>query len=93
MQQGRKCIERQLNVIASLRGRGLPTDEAERVLIWLEEVPRSFEKHFNQGLLDGQERLAKYEALAAMPPPGSPGSLSTSELSSVLPNAPLNGLE
>ena len=69
VQRGRKCIERQLDVIAGLRARGLPTEEAERVLTWLEAVQRAFENHYNHALLDGQERASQHEPLAAIPPP------------------------
>ena len=73
--QGRQCIERQLNIIATLRARGLPTDEAERVLLWLEEVQRSFENHYNRVLLDGRERIAQHKtALAAKSAPPPPVS-------------------
>jgi hypothetical protein len=37
VRQGRDCIQRQLKVIATLRDRGLPTDQAEAILRWLEE--------------------------------------------------------
>ncbi|HZZ62328.1 MAG TPA: hypothetical protein VFE63_14345 [Roseiarcus sp.] len=43
---GRACIERQVRVLATLRKRGLPTEQADRVLLWLEEAQRQFEEHY-----------------------------------------------
>jgi hypothetical protein len=57
VQQGRECIKRQLKVIATLRERGVPTDQAEAVLLWLEEWQREFETHYNKVLSDGFRRI------------------------------------
>jgi hypothetical protein len=57
VRQGRDCIQRQLKVIATLRDRGLPTDQAEAILRWLEERQRQFEDHYNRALYDGLRRL------------------------------------
>jgi hypothetical protein len=53
---GRRCIMRQFNLIAVLRGKGLPTEEAETVLHWLEEVQRGFEDHYEKLLSEGLAR-------------------------------------
>ena len=47
VRQGRRCIVRQVAVIASLRDRGLPTHQAEEVLLWVEDLQRQFESHCN----------------------------------------------
>jgi hypothetical protein len=57
VQQGRRCIERQLKVIATLRDRGLPIGQAEEVLRWLEEWQLEFEAHYYQVLSEGTSRL------------------------------------
>ena len=43
VQQGRDCVRRQLDLIAKLRERGLPTGQAEEIFIWLDETQRAFE--------------------------------------------------
>jgi hypothetical protein len=53
VQTGRRCITRQLNVVATLRSKGLPTAEAETVLQWLEETQQTFEGHYQKVLSDG----------------------------------------
>jgi hypothetical protein len=55
--QGRDCIKRQLKVIATLRDRRLPTDQAKAVLLWLEDWQREFEAHYNSVLSNGFRRL------------------------------------
>jgi hypothetical protein len=50
---GRRCILRQADVIATLRGKDLPIEEAESVLHWLEETQRGFEDHYRKLLSDG----------------------------------------
>lgn len=53
VETGRRCITRQLDVIAALGGKGLPTEQAEAVLQWLEETQRGFEDHYRKVLSDG----------------------------------------
>jgi hypothetical protein len=43
---GRACIAHQIRVLATLRGKGLPTGEAVAVLAWLEETQRLFEDYY-----------------------------------------------
>jgi len=43
---GEACIRRQLALITNLRERGLPTDNAEAVLFWMDEVQRQFETDY-----------------------------------------------
>jgi len=50
---GRSCILRQANVVAVLRDKSLPTEQAESVLRWLEETQRGFEDHYRKLLSDG----------------------------------------
>jgi hypothetical protein len=64
VRQGQDCIERQHKVIANLRDRGLPTDQAEGVLCWLEEWQRQFEEHYNRVLSDAQVELERRRSLA-----------------------------
>ena len=66
VQKGRECIRRQTRVLASLRDKGLPTDQAERVLVWLEETQRQFEEHYHN-LLDGGSRLIELRNIDAAP--------------------------
>jgi hypothetical protein len=54
---GRDCLKRQYGVIEKLRAQRLPTDEAERILRWLEEMQRAFEDDYKRLLSEGQERL------------------------------------
>lgn len=55
----RRCIMRQLDVIATLRGRGLPTEQAETVLQWLEETQSEFEQHYRRLLSDGFAQIKR----------------------------------
>ncbi len=57
VRQGQECIARQLRVLATLREKGLPTDQAEDVLRWLEQTPRRFEEHFRILASRGAERV------------------------------------
>lgn len=66
---GQDCIARQLKLIAVLRGKGLPTEEAETVLHWLEEVQRGFEDHYEKLLSAG---FARTGGQAARPPQQNP---------------------
>ena len=50
---GQACITRQQTVIATLRNKSLPTEQAQAVLDWLEEAQRGFEDHYKQALSDG----------------------------------------
>jgi hypothetical protein len=63
---GQGCIVRQQNVVATLRRKGLPTEQAEAVLVWLEDTQREFEQHYRQALSDA------IGALAAFPNPFPP---------------------
>jgi hypothetical protein len=47
---GQGCIVRQHHVIGTLRDKGLPTEQAEIVLEWLEEAQRGFEDHYKKVL-------------------------------------------
>lgn len=74
VQTGRRCIMRQVGVIATLRRKGLATTEAETVLHWLEEMQSGFEDHYRTALSEGSEpapALLDYEA-------GSSGALKMS---------------
>jgi hypothetical protein len=62
---GRRCIMRQLHVVATLRSKGLPTAEAETVLHWLEETQQTFEDHYQKVFSDG---FAVIEAREQYPP-------------------------
>jgi hypothetical protein len=64
---GRGCIVRQQNIIATLRDKGLPIQQAEAVLVWLEEVQRGFEDHYKQALSDGFVAVPRARDLS--PPP------------------------
>ena len=46
VQEGHACIARQLKLIAKLRERGQPTQRAEEVLLWMEEIQRTFEEDY-----------------------------------------------
>jgi predicted transposase YdaD len=59
VQTGRRCIMRQLDVIATLRGKGLPTEQAEAVLQWLGEMQREFEQHYRDVLSDGFPQIER----------------------------------
>jgi hypothetical protein len=68
VQTGRGCIMRQQNVIASLRGKRLPTEEAEAVLHWLEETQRGFEEHYKKILSEGLAGIEEgYKAIGILP--------------------------
>jgi hypothetical protein len=69
VQTGRWCIVRQQNVIITLRDKGLPTEQAEAVLHWLEETQRGFEAHYKQVLSEGFAEIEwGYEALGVLSP-------------------------
>jgi hypothetical protein len=65
VQKGQECIGRQLRVLAALKGKGLPADQAERVLLWLEETQLQFEEHYR--ILLGGCRLIEPKNIAAAP--------------------------
>ena len=48
VRQGREYIARQLEIILRLRAKGLPTEEAERLLDRFEELQRSHEAHLER---------------------------------------------
>src|SRR5262249_13258233 len=64
---GRSCIMRQQNVIVTLRDKGLPTDQAEVVLQWLEEAQRGFEEHYKRVLSDGFQAIHRAQDLSPFP--------------------------
>ena len=66
VQKGRECIGRQMRVLTGLRDKDLPTDEAERVLLWLEETQRQFEAHY-RNLLDAGSRRIEPKNIDAAP--------------------------
>jgi hypothetical protein len=57
VREGQACIARQIRVLANLRENGLPTEQAERVLLWLKETQRQFEEHYRSLLAIGAERV------------------------------------
>jgi hypothetical protein len=61
VREGRRCIQRQVGIISNLRARRLPTDMAEGVLHWMEEMQLRFEDDYNNLLSYGlkQNELTK----------------------------------
>ena len=57
VEEGRRCIARQLNVIKSLWRRGLPIEQAEEVLLCLEEAQRTHEGHYREVFSNGWKRI------------------------------------
>jgi hypothetical protein len=58
---GGECIKRQYDVIERLRSRGLPTDQAEAVLQWLNDMQVEFEDDYKRILRDSEENFGKLD--------------------------------